>query len=425
MNSKLFCKYVLLVGLVVFLALSSSAESLLPGDTVAICGDSITEQKTYSVFIEDYLLMCQPVTNITSHQLGWSGESAPGFTARIESDVLPFRPTVATTLYGMNDGGYNVSNPKTVATFFTNTVAFIKKLQKGGVRYILVGSPGAVDSEKFKTWRLAHCSPEAYNQTLANLGKAARRAAEQTGASFVDVHSVMLAAMEKAKAKYGADYPMATDGVHPSFNGHLVMAYAFLRALGCDGNIGTITLDAKTGKASGTDGHRVLSASPSKVEIESVRYPFCFVDDPTNSLSTRAMLECVPFNEELNRFQLVVKNLSEAHATVKWGPIKKDFTAEQLAVGINLAAEFPDNPFNESFAKVEAAVKAQQAFETPGTKIYLHSLPAWSLHHPDEKDLLTQLQFIVVEKSRNLAANARSEFRPVRHTLEVFPKSKY
>jgi len=228
--------------------------------------------------------------------------------------------------------------------------------------------------------------------------------------------------MAKAKAKYGADYPMATDGVHPSFNGHLVMAYAFLKALGCDGNIGTITLDAKTGEATGTDGHRVLSASPNKIEIESVRYPFCFVDDPTNNLSTRSMLDCVPFNEDLNRFQLVVKNLSAQCATVKWGAVKKDFTGEQLATGINLAAEFPDNPFNESFARVETAVKAQQAFETPGTKIYLHSLPAWSQHHPDEVDLLAQLQSVVIEKSKNLAAKARSEVKAVHHTLEVFPK---
>ena len=33
------------------------------------------------------------------------------------------------------------------------------------------------------------------------------------------------------------------DGVHPAANGHLIMAYAFLKGLGCDGNVGTITLD--------------------------------------------------------------------------------------------------------------------------------------------------------------------------------------
>ena len=48
--------------------------------------------------------------------------------------------------------------------------------------------------------------------------------------------------MTKAKAKYGKQYALAgeADGVHPDENGHLVMAYAFLKALGCDGDIGTI-----------------------------------------------------------------------------------------------------------------------------------------------------------------------------------------
>src|SRR4051812_12731793 len=90
---------------------TSAAESLKSGDIVAICGDSITEQKLYSVFMEDYFLMCQPAPALRAHQIGWSGEAAPGLLKRLDSDVLPFQPTVATTLYGMNDGGYNASNP--------------------------------------------------------------------------------------------------------------------------------------------------------------------------------------------------------------------------------------------------------------------------------------------------------------------------
>ena len=77
-----------------------------PNDSLAICGDSITEQKLYSVFIEDYLLMCQPVGGVQTMQFGWSGEKADGFLARMENDVLRFKPRVATTCYGMNDGLY-------------------------------------------------------------------------------------------------------------------------------------------------------------------------------------------------------------------------------------------------------------------------------------------------------------------------------
>src|SRR3954469_14954640 len=63
---------------------------LKKGDRVAICGDSITEQKMYSRIMEDYLTMCVPELNITVRQFGWSGERAPGFLARMTNDCLRF-----------------------------------------------------------------------------------------------------------------------------------------------------------------------------------------------------------------------------------------------------------------------------------------------------------------------------------------------
>ena len=90
-----------------------ASDDLRPGDVVAICGDSITEQGLYSAFIETYLLACQPVSDVRTHQFGLSGETSWEFLNRIESDVLPFRPTVATTCYGMNDGGYGPARPAT------------------------------------------------------------------------------------------------------------------------------------------------------------------------------------------------------------------------------------------------------------------------------------------------------------------------
>ena len=77
------------------------------GDTLAICGDSITAQHLYSAYLEDYLLMCaRPTPGLKIIQFGWGGEQAPGFLARLDTDVFPFKPTVATTCYGMNDGHY-------------------------------------------------------------------------------------------------------------------------------------------------------------------------------------------------------------------------------------------------------------------------------------------------------------------------------
>jgi len=48
------------------------------GDRLAVCGDSITEQKMYSRFMETYLTVCAPELEVTVRQYGWGGEVAPG-----------------------------------------------------------------------------------------------------------------------------------------------------------------------------------------------------------------------------------------------------------------------------------------------------------------------------------------------------------
>src|SRR2546429_6416029 len=63
---------------------------LKKGDRLAICGDSITEQKMYSRILETYLTVCAPELEVTVRQYGWSGERAPGFLARMTNDCLRF-----------------------------------------------------------------------------------------------------------------------------------------------------------------------------------------------------------------------------------------------------------------------------------------------------------------------------------------------
>ena len=56
--------------------------------------------------LETYPTACLPELEITCRQYGWSGEQAAGFLKRMENDVLRFKPTIATTCYGMNDFRY-------------------------------------------------------------------------------------------------------------------------------------------------------------------------------------------------------------------------------------------------------------------------------------------------------------------------------
>jgi lysophospholipase L1-like esterase len=402
-------------------AVASGADLVLqPKDHVAVIGDSITEQRLYSLYIEDYLLMCQPTGGLRVTQFGWGGETAPGFANRMANDMLRFNVNVATTCFGMNDGRYAPMKADTAKAYRDGQVSIVKQLKKAGVRCIVVGSPGCVDADTFGGRKPEQA--KMYNETLAGLRDIARDVAKEEGVVFANVLDPMLDAMSKAKAKYGREYHVAGgDGVHPEANGHLVMAYAFLTALGIDGNIGTITVDLTQGQATASDGHKVLASADGVIELESTRYPFCFFGDPTRTSSTRGMIEFFPFNEKLNRLTLTVSGGTAPRYKVTWGDASREFTAEQLTSGINLAAEFLDNPFCEPFRQVEAKIAQQQVQEVNWVKNLLHDIPAYKQLAPQEGDSLERVAAAIVAEDAKARDAAAAAVVPVKHTLKIEP----
>ena len=134
------------------------------------------------------------------------------------------------------------------------------------------------------------------------------------------------------------------------------------------------------------------------------------------------MLEFLPFNEDLNRFQLVVTNGGAARFKVTWGSESKIFDAARLAQGVNLAAEFMDNPFAEAFASVDKAVREQQAWEGPAVNNFLHNLPEWGRLLPEEKAALDRLRTATIQKAEALCQAARAAVVPVKYTIKIEPE---
>lgn len=403
--------------------LSTRAATLQPGDYVAICGDSITEQKTYSAYIEEYLIACQPAPKLQASQFGWGGETSWGFLERMENDVLRFKPNVATLCYGMNDGDYSKTKPDRLEQFTNALTGIVRKFKSAGVRDIVIGSPGAVDTTSFKGALFRPSTPEEYNNTLADFAEAAKKVAREQNVTFADLLGPMLEVMAKMKEKYGNDYLLVgDDGIHPKEAGHLIMAYAFLKALGCKGDIGTIVLDPSTGRATATDGHKVLSASRDTIRLESTRYPFCFSGDPAKPEATSGVIEFLPFNQDLNRFIFAIKNVPANTKTVKvtWGEESREFTPEQVSKGINLAAEFLNrNPFSEPFAKVHEAVLRQQRYETPMMKDMLHAIPEWEKQFGNRKLPLPEFTRNLMAIDAALREDAVASVVPVQHEIKV------
>ncbi len=391
---------------------------LIKNARVAVIGDSITEQKLYSKYIETYLLACTGRQDITVFQFGWSGERADGFANRLANDLAVFGPTVATTCYGMNDGSYQPYNEAIGKAYETNMRRIIEGLKAAGVAHIALGSPGGVDPDFF-----TRLDGKVYNGTLAQLRDIAGRLAEENGLNFANVYDNMMEVLPGSKAALGATYaPFGGDGFHPASAGQLLMAGAFLKALGLDGEIGTISIDIAAKKTTASEGHTVVSEADGSVELESSRWPFCFDASTTDPGSTRSILPFTGFNDDLNRLTLRVNGLKAAKATVTWGGVSMEFTREQIEAGINLAAVFPATPFDASFRTLMEAVATKQAYETVAIKNLVTHFRLFAEDAKTDAEFAAALATIrqkVADKHAKLDADVRTRLKPVKHRVKI------
>ncbi|MCA9262687.1 MAG: SGNH/GDSL hydrolase family protein [Planctomycetales bacterium] len=386
---------------------------LRQGDRLAIAGDSITEQRMYSRLIETYLTACVPELQVTVRQYGWSGEKTDGFLRRMDNDCLRFQPNVVTLSYGMNDARYRPFDYTNGEWYEDHYTAIVRKLKAAGAR-VVVGSPGC--SGKLATWVASRLGTlEEHNQHLCALRDIAMDVAEREQVAFADVFWPMYQANVLAPGRYPGDgshpYEMAgRDGIHPDWAGHAIMAYAYLRALGLDGDLGTISVDLANQTATAVSGHQVESFENGTLTITSTRYPFCAPGPVDRDDSVRSGMTFVPFDEELNRLILKVSGV-QGLATITWGGASRTYSARQLADGINLAAEFTNNPFGDAFERVDNAVAAKQEFETRQVKQIFHGRPG--------RDNMEQAVAETERERQPLADAVQAAVRPVRHVLLI------
>jgi hypothetical protein len=119
---------------------------------------------------------------------------------------------------------------------------------------------------------------------------------------------------------------------------------------------------------------------------------------------------------------MVVKNLCGESANVTWGKETKVFTKTDLEKGINLAAEFIDNPFSPSFLKVDSAIGAKQNFQTFMIKGQINSYPNFLTMMPNDeevKTIVTSMTKKLWEKDEAMDTAAKALVTSVKHTITI------
>ncbi|MCW3097269.1 MAG: Lysophospholipase and related esterase [Chthonomonadaceae bacterium] len=317
---------------------------LKDGDRVVFYGDSITDQRLYTTFIESYCVSRFPKKHFTFVHSGWGGDRVTGggggpIDLRLDRDVFVYKPNVVTICLGMNDGSYRAFDQGIFDTYVKGYRHILDRLTKElpGVRLTLLTASAYDDFTRPVGF------PGGYNATLIAYGKAVQDLANEYKATLADTNAPLVDALTKAHTEDAAlSTQVIRDRVHPGPGGHIVMAAAVLKAWHAPDTVTDVEIDGKSGKVVKSLGSKI---SGLKVTPESITFthtdtslPWPIDRDPTGNKDTALMLKVTDIEQTLDRYQIKIVNLPAAKYAVKVdGEDMGTLSSDQLNAGIDLA----------------------------------------------------------------------------------------
>lgn len=326
---------------------------LKDGDRVVFYGDSITDQRLYTTFVETYVRTRFPKLKVSFVHSGWGGDRVTGggggpIDVRLTRDVVAYHPSVVTVMLGMNDGSYRAYDPAIFATYsqgYEKLVASLKQ-QLPGVRITAI-RPSPYDDINFTPG-----FEGGYNGVLVRYGDFIQQLAQKQELTVADLNAPVVKMLQTAKMN---DAVLAAkilpDRVHPGPAGHLIMAECLLRAWGAPSVVSSVTLDAKAGTAEAkktqvSDVKTAGSTISWMQEDEALPMPVNLNDKPTALAVTSSDFEAALNQETLQVTGLPAGNFA---LTIDAKPVGT-FAAAELEKGVNLAEKA--TPMAEQAARV-------------------------------------------------------------------------
>src|SRR6266705_5972033 len=241
------------------------------GDRVVFLGDSITEQRLYTTYIEAYVLTRYPKWKPTFRNVGWGGDTswlrqrahpdekqlfAADETSQqkmvedsvgrgLKRDVLPLKPTVVTVKFGMNDHSYQPFR-EDIFRAYVRSQGEIAKILKGQGTRVAFLTPQPIEDKR------PDPDKDARNQSLRKFSDGLREVCSKEGATFVDQFDPYMMIMLRERATNPAALIGGGDAVHPGPIGHTVMAWAILKALGATPIVSRAEVDYAAKKGTGS-----------------------------------------------------------------------------------------------------------------------------------------------------------------------------
>lgn len=308
-------------------------------DRVVFYGDSITAQRLYTRFVEDFVLTRNPQLHVTFWNAGVPGDTVYGgytgdIPTRMKRDVFPHQPTVITIMLGMNDGYYMAFDPKYLEVFKEGYRKLLDSIQNGApaARVTLISSTPYDE--------VTHGTEFAqYNDVVSRYSSSVKELAISSHLRFSDFNQVETGLLNAGMRKNSSLAALLVpDRIHPADASHWVMAAALARSWGLSPVVSSLQLDVATKKAVATENTQIADLAIGEAELHwtqtdnALPLPLSLDDGMIQFVLSVSDLAAI--DQQL----LVVKGLPAARYTLKIDEKKiANFTREQLSSGVNLA----------------------------------------------------------------------------------------
>jgi hypothetical protein len=405
------------------------------GDRVVFLGDSITEQRLYTTYIEAYALTRHPDWKLSFRNVGWGGDTAwlrqrahpdeaklfaadeatqqkmveTAVTRGLQRDVLPLKPTFVTVKFGMNDHAYQAFRQDIFAAYTRSQTQIAKLLENSGARVAFL-TPQPIEDKR------SDPDQDPRNQSLRKFSDGLKAVAAQEGATFVDQFDPYMAILLRERASNPPDTIGGGDAVHPGPIGHTVMAWAVLKGLGASPLVSRAELDASTKKVVAAQGCRVenFRATPDSITFDRLDEA---VPMPIEEKAVPA-LGLAPILEDLDRYELQIAGLGGTNYELSIdGKVVGKISSAELEKGYNLAEKA--GPIAKQAQNILGLIiQKNNVFFTRWRNVQLFTFPEWSQGPEVEakrKAELDRLDQQIADLERQIDA-AR---KPVSHHFEL------
>jgi lysophospholipase L1-like esterase len=314
---------------------------LKDGDRVVFYGDSITDQRQYTVYTELFAVTRFPKTEVTFIHSGWGGDRVTGggggpIDLRLKRDVFAYKPTVMTVMLGMNDASYRAFDQNIFAQYTNGYEHIVSEMKKNfpHIRMILI-QPSPYDDVTRPVG-----FEGGYNKVLNRYGEYIKELAEREHLDLADLNTAVTATTEKANSQnHEIALKINPDRVHPAQPGQMLMAAELLKSWHAPALVSSVEIDAASDKPGKTERARITGVSRGNGKLswmekdEALPMPIHF-NDATMALAINSS----DFMDSLNQENLKVTGLTASKYNLSIdGQKVETLSKEDLEKGVNLA----------------------------------------------------------------------------------------